>query len=131
MIFVDSNVPMYLIGADHPNKVRSRDLLNELVQKEERLVTSVEVYQEILHRFTAIRRIDAIDPALNTLSALVDEVLGFGMTEIRKARMIINAIDGISARNALHTAVMEVAGVNQIFSFDKGFDRCPGIKRLC
>lgn len=121
---------MYLIGAEHPNKLRSRDLLQELVQQEERLVTSIEVYQEILHRFTAIQRIDAIDPALDTLSALVDEVLGFGMNEIRKARSIIEAIDGISARDALHTAVMEAAGVTRIMSFDKGFDRCPGIERL-
>ena len=121
---------MYLIGTEHPNKSRSRALLQELVQKEERLVTSVEVYQEILHRFTAIKRLDAIDPAMDTLSALVDEVLGFGMNEIRKARTLINTIDGISARDALHTAVMNAAGVTRILSFDKGFDRCPGIQRL-
>ena len=127
---MDSNIPMYLIGAEHPNKTRSRDLLQQLIQQEERLVTSVEVYQEILHRFTAIQRIDAIDPALDTLSALVDEVLKFGMEEILKARMTIDAVEGISARDALHTAVMEAAGVTRILSFDKGFDRCPGIERL-
>ena len=27
MIFIDSNVPMYLVGADHPNKAIARQLL--------------------------------------------------------------------------------------------------------
>ncbi len=131
MIFVDSNIPMYLVGSDHPNKTRCRDLLEDLIGREERLVTSVEVYQEILRRFTAIRRVEAIDPAIEILSSLVDEALEFGMREIRKTRSIIDSVDGISARDALHTAVMQTAGVSQILSFDKGFDRCPGIERLC
>lgn len=130
MIFIDSNIPMYLIGAEHANKKRSVDLLQELVRNEERLVTSIEVYQEILHRYTALRRLDAIDPAMDTLSALVDEILGFGMDEIRKARMLIGSVDEISARDALHAAVMDRAGVTRILSFDSGFDSCPGIERL-
>lgn len=121
---------MYLIGAEHANKKRSVDLLQELVRNEERLVTSIEVYQEILHRYTALRRLDAIDPAMDTLSALVDEILGFGMDEIRKARMLIGSVDEISARDALHAAVMDRAGVTRILSFDSGFDSCPGIERL-
>jgi len=130
VIFIDSNIPMYLIGAEHANKKRSVDLLQELVRNEERLVTSIEVYQEILHRYTAIRRLDAIDPAMDTLSALVDEILGFGMDEIHKARMLIGSVDEISARDAFHAAVMERAGVTRILSFDSGFDSCPGIERL-
>ena len=27
MIFVDSNIPMYLVGAEHPNKVATQRLL--------------------------------------------------------------------------------------------------------
>ena len=91
---------------------------------------SINVYQEILHRYTTIRRLDAIDPAMDTLSALVDEILGFGMDEIHKARMLIGSVDEISARDALHAAVMERAGVTRILSFDSGFDSCPGIERL-
>ena len=121
---------MYLVGSDHPNKVRCKDLLEKLIENEERLVTSVEVYQEVLHRFTAIQRIEAIDPAWEILSSVVDEVLEFGMVEIRKARTIIDSIAGISARDALHLAVMETADVSQILSFDRGFDKCPGIERF-
>ena len=130
MIFKDSNVPLHLVGAEHPNKKRSVDVLQELFRSEERFVTSVEVYREMLHRYTAIQRPDVIDSAFHALSALVDEILGFGMVEIHKARTIIDSVVGLTARDALHTAVMESAGVTKIFTFDRGFDACPGIERL-
>src|SRR6266699_3725920 len=59
-IRVDSNVPMYLIGTPHPHKVDAQRLLEKLVSDRERLVTDAEVLQEILHRYVAIDRRDAI-----------------------------------------------------------------------
>ena len=130
MIFIDSNVPMYLVGAPHPNKDRALALLAQFVRAGERLVTDVEVYQEILHRYTAIQRLDAIDAAFESLDAVADDILTFGMSEIRAARVLIGSVDGLSARDALHVAVMRQAGINRILSFDKGFDACPGVDRL-
>jgi len=37
---------------------------------------------------------------------------------------------GLSARDALHIAVMEHHGIEQIMTFDSGFDGFPGITRL-
>ena len=130
MIFIDSNVPMYLVGAHHPNKTRAIELVDGLVRKGERLVTDAEVYQEILHRYTAIRRIDAIDAAFRSLDAIADDVLTFGMPEIRIARTIIGSVDGVSARGALHVAIMRRNRVSRILSFDHGFDAVSGIERL-
>ena len=130
MIFVDSNVPMYLIGAPHPNKDRLTKLLEQLIEARERFVTDVEVYQEILHRYTAIRRLDAIDAAFASLDAIVDETVTFGMSEIRAAREVIDSVQGVSARDALHVAIMHSAGVSRILSMDRAFDLCPGIERL-
>jgi len=36
----------------------------------------------------------------------------------------------MSARDALHLAIMERYGVERILSFDAGFDGFPGIERL-
>ena len=130
MIFIDSNVPMYLIGASHPNKTRAIELVNRLVRAGERLVTDIEVYQEILHRYTAIRRTDAIDVAFRSLDAIADEILTFGMQEIRAAKSIIDAVDGVSARDALHVAIMRSSRVDRILSFDRGFDAFPELDRL-
>ena len=105
-------------------------VLTQLAREGERFVTDVEVYQEILHRYTAIQRTDAIDAAFESLDALVDDILSFTMSEVRDARDVIASVDNISARGALHVAVMRKAEINRIFSFDRGFDICPGIERL-
>ncbi len=130
MIFVDSNVPMYLIGADHPNKDRTIVVLTRLAQTGDTLVTDVEVYQEILHRYVAIGRLDAIDAAFASLDALVDDVLGFGVAEVRAARTLMQSAAGLSARDALHAAVMARAGITRIFSFDRAFDLLEAVERL-
>lgn len=49
MIFLDSNIPMYLVGAPHPHKRDARRILEGLITDGERLVTDAEVFQEILH----------------------------------------------------------------------------------
>ena len=130
MIFIDSNVPMYLVGAAHPNKDRALAALTRLVRDGEQFVTDVEVYQEILHRYTYIQRPDAIDPAFESLDQLTDEVLTFGMAEIRSARTLLRSVSRVSARDALHAAVMQKAGITRILSFDSDFDSVPGIERL-
>ena len=76
MIFIDSNIPMYLVGKSHPLKTEAQRLLEEAVSSEQRLVTSAEVLQEILHRYVSINRRDAIQPAFDALLGVVDEEIG-------------------------------------------------------
>jgi len=40
------------------------------------------------------------------------------------------AYDRLSARDAIHLAVMQQNGISQILTFDSGFDGFPGITRL-
>ena len=104
--------------------------MNRLRLAQERLVTDVESYQEILHRFTAIRRPIDIDSAFYRLDETLDEVFSYGMPEIHAAREIIRSAPGISARDALHAAVMRSNGISRILSYDAGFDAIPGIERM-
>lgn len=64
MIFVDSNIPMYLIGAPHPHKIDAQRLLEQVFAQGERLVTDAEILQETLHRYRAIDRLDALHLAV-------------------------------------------------------------------
>lgn len=130
MIFVDSNVPMYLVGAEHPNKHAVRRILERLIAAEERLVTDVEVIQEILHRYAAIRRRDAIEPCIAALLGLADEVYPVELDDVLRARDLVADREGLSARDALHVAVMERRGVRRILSFDAGFDAVEGVDRV-
>ncbi|HEX9562663.1 MAG TPA: type II toxin-antitoxin system VapC family toxin [Gemmatimonadaceae bacterium] len=130
MIFIDSNIPMYLVGAAHPNKDASRRLLESCIERAERLVTSAEVYQEILHRYNAIRRPDAIAPAFGALSGVVDEVFPVELADVERARDLLLIQPELSSRDALHAAIMRRHGVSRILTFDSGFDRIPGAERV-
>ena len=94
------------------------------------MVTDVEVYQEVLHRYSLINRLDAVEFALSALDSITDRVLSFDVSQVREARNSIESVPGLSARDAIHVAVMREAGVSRVLSFDRGFDNCPGIVRI-
>jgi uncharacterized protein len=127
-ILIDSNVPMYLVGGDHPNRDRARDLLEIAIATRESLVTDAEAFQEILHRYVAINRREAIEPAWNALRRIVDEVYPIEIVDVERARRLVMS-SRLTARDALHVAVMQRHDVPEIMSFDADFDRIPGIRR--
>ena len=130
MILIDSNVPMYLVGAAHPHKSDAQRLLERLALDNRRLVSDAEVLQEILHRYVAIGRRDAIQPAFEALLAIVDDVLPVTIETMQRAREIVLGSAALSARDAVHIAVMQQHGVEEILSFDRRFDGVPGVRRL-
>jgi predicted nucleic acid-binding protein len=130
VIFVDSNVPMYLVGAPHPHKLEAELALRRAIAAEERLVTDAEVLQEILHRYAAIGRRDAIQPAFDALLGVVDEVFAVEAADAAGAKDRLLRDDRLSARDALHLAVMRRRGVRRILTFDTDFDRFPDVARI-
>ncbi len=130
MIFVDSNIPMYLVGAAHPNKDKARRLLEQCINRGERLVADAEVLQEILHRYVAINRRDAIQPAFDALLNVVDHVYAVEATDVERAKTLLLGVTQLSARDAVHVAIMQRHGIEHILSFDAGFDRVTWIQRL-
>jgi predicted nucleic acid-binding protein len=121
---------MYLIGAAHPHKSDAQRLLERLLSDRQRLVTDAEVLQEILHRYVAIDRRDAIQPAFEALLGAVDEVISVDRAVAERAKEIVLAHRKLSARDAVHIAVMERHGIQRVLTFDSGFDGIPGITRL-
>jgi len=130
LILVDSNIPMYLVGAPHAHKSDSRRLLEKVIGERQRLVTDAEVLQEILHHYVAINRRDAIQPAFDALLGVVDQVLAVDRSIAERAKQIVLGYRQVSARDAVHLAVMEHHGIERILTFDSGFDGLPGITRL-
>jgi len=121
---------MYLVGGHHPHKTDAQRLLEKLIRERQPLVTDAEVLQEILHRYVAINRRDAIQPAFDALLGIIDQVLAVDRTVIERAKQIVLEYRRLSARDAVHLSVMEQNGIEQILSFNSGFDSFPGIARL-
>lgn len=127
-ILIDSNIPMYLVGGEQPNRDLARAMLEVAVAARERLVTDAEVFQEILHRYTAINRRQAIEPAWNALRRVVDEVFPIELEDVELAKRL-TLTSRLGARDALHAAVMQRRGIAEIMTFDTAFDGIPGISR--
>jgi uncharacterized protein len=130
MVFVDANIPMYLIGDDHRHKVDSQRLVERFASERRRLVTSSEVFQELLHRYMAPDRRPAVEVAFRALSDIVDNVFSVRKEDVFVAKDLTHAHPQLSARDALHAAVMRRNHVRQILSFDRGFDLLPDIVRV-
>ena len=121
---------MYLVGAAHPHKLDAQRLLESALSAGERLVTDAEVLQEICHRYAAIDRRDAIQPAFDAILGVVDEVLPIAREDAEAAKDILLRYGSLSARDAVHVATMSRHGIEQIMTFDRGFDAHPAIQRL-
>ena len=130
MVFIDANVPMYLVGAAHPNKIDAQRRLEALVTQRVRLVMDAEVLVEILHRYTAIERRGSIQPALDALLGTVDEVLPVDRDTVERAKQLVLQYPTLPVRAALHVATMQRHGIDTVLSFDAAFDRLPGLARL-
>jgi len=130
VILIDTNVPMYLVGATHPHKTDAQRLLERVALGRDRLVTDAEVFQEILHRYVAIDRRDAIQPTFDLLTDLVDEVFPIDTVVVDRAKSLVLAYPRLSARDAIHVASMQEHGVSRVMSFDAAFDAVPGLTRL-
>jgi len=114
---------MYLVVESHPHKIDAQRLLEQAVTANERLVTYAEVLQQILHRYTAIDRRDAIQPAMGALLAVVDDVFPIELPDVEKARDILLQSHGLSAPDAIHLAVMHRRRITNIMTFDRGISK--------
>jgi predicted nucleic acid-binding protein len=130
MVFIDSNLPMYVAGREHRLREPSRRFLQRVRDGEIEAVTSTEVLQEILYRYSALRRLDLARDVYDLFVEICPTVVPITLADTDRARDILAAHPDAGARDAIHAAVMLNHGVPQIATFDAGFDRLPGIVRL-
>lgn len=128
-IFIDSNIPMYVAGREHPHREPSRRFLAKVQQGEIEGCTSVEVLQEILYRYSSLRRLDLAREVYDIFVQVCPVMLSITLADTDRARNLLTEVNGVSARDAIHAAVMLNHDVEWIASFDTGFDGVPGIRR--
>lgn len=129
-VFVDSNVPMYVAGRDHPNREPARRFLERVRGGEIEACTSTEVLQEILYRYSALKRLDLARQVYDLFVQICPVVFPVTLADTDRARDLLLAVRGVSARDAVHAAVMLNNEVGSAASFDAGFDAVPGVRRV-
>jgi predicted nucleic acid-binding protein len=130
MVFVDSNVPMYVAGREHPLREPARRFLEKARAGAVDICTSTEVLQEILYRYSALRRLDLAAAVYDLFVQLCPTVLPITLADTDRAKTLMTAVRGLGARDAIHAAVMLNHDVTEVATFDEGFDRVEGIARI-
>jgi uncharacterized protein len=129
-VFVDSNIPMYVAGRDHPHREPARRFLERVRAGEVDACTSTEVLQEILYRYTALRRRDLAQRVYDLFVQACPVVLPVTLADTDRARQILAEVSEVGARDAIHAAVMLNNRVARIATFDRAFEAVPGVERL-
>lgn len=130
MILIDANIFMYAVGAVHPNKPPAIDYLRQIANGEVDAATDAEVLQEILHRYRAIRRWDDGSRVYDLAKSVVPTVLPITADIVDRARSLMEAYSRLGARDAIHAAVALAHGCTAICTYDRAFDRIPGVARI-
>jgi predicted nucleic acid-binding protein len=129
-VFVDSNIPMYVAGGEHPHREPARRFLERVRTGAVDAVTSTEVLQEILYRYSAIGRREMGREVYDLFVEICPVVLSVTLADTDRARDLLIAVDGISARDAVHAAVILNHDAEWIATYDSGFASIPGIRRV-
>jgi uncharacterized protein len=129
-VFVDSNVPMYVAGRDHPLREPARRFMERMRAGQVEGCSSTEVLQEILHRYVGLRRHDLATEVYELFVRLCPVIFPVTLADTDRAKDMIKTVPEVSVRDAVHAAVMLNNDVARIATFDGGFDRVPGLRRI-
>jgi predicted nucleic acid-binding protein len=128
--FIDSNIPMYAVGADHPFKGPCIALLRVVASGMLAAVTSVEVLQELLHRYTALGQREQAVRVVQSFMETVPDILPVTKEDVTAALALRLAHPTLQTRDVMHLATMRQNGIRVIITADRHFDTVPGIRRV-
>jgi uncharacterized protein len=130
MIFVDSNVPMYVAGREHPHRAPARRFFERARGGDVEICTSTEVLQEILYRYVALGRRDLAATVYDLFVQLCPVVWPVTLADTDRAKKLVVDNGSTTVRDAIHAAVMLNNDVTEIATFDSDFDNIAGVSRV-
>ena len=128
--FFDTAVIMYAAGRDHPMRSPCRDLVDAVGSGLLDAVISVEVIQEILHRFSASGNRDVGAAMAEAALDLFSPVVPVTDRIMRAMPRLFLEFPALSARDLVHLATCRDLGIELIVSPDQGFDGIDGLQRV-
>ncbi|MEX1169357.1 MAG: type II toxin-antitoxin system VapC family toxin [Chloroflexota bacterium] len=129
-VFIDTAVVMYAGGGDHPLRDPSRRILASVADENLDGVISVEVIQEILHRFISLRRADMGIAQANEAMDIFAPVLPITHSLMRRIPELAARYPTLQARDLVHVATCIHEGITDILSPDRAFDQVHEIRRI-
>ena len=129
MKLLDANIVIYSIGRDHPYKAACLEIMEQVGRESSDYVIDAELLQEILHVFQARGQVAKGINKVNDLLEMFPDLILIGAAEIRAASRILAQYPCLSARDAIHVAVVQTHGLEGLVSTDRAFEDIAGLAR--
>lgn len=131
MKLIDTNVVIYAAGRPHRYKEVCADIMRDAATSEvPDYAIDVELLQEVLHFYHSRRDLGLGLQVFDDLIQAFPTPLAVKPDDVSAARDILARHPALSARDAIHAAVVQNHGLEAIISTDRAFDQISEIKRL-
>ena len=131
VLFVDTNVPIYATGRDHPYKEPCAAIIRIIATNPTRFVTDAEVFQELMHYYLRTNRWATGREVFGRFETLLQgRIEPTYLEDVRRASQMADDIHQVGSRDLVHASVMSRIGTSLIISSDADFDRIPALRRL-
>lgn len=129
-VFVDTAVLMYAAGAEHPLRSPCARIVAGIREGSVEATTSVEVVQELAHRYISIGRPEAARTMTTDALDLFAPVLPITHAVMRRIPDLAARYPRLQARDLVHVATCIHEGITEIISPDRGFDDVAELTRI-
>lgn len=126
MTFVDSNFFIYAVGREHPFKGRARDFFDHAVRSKEKLVTSAEVLQELMHVYMPVERHATLERAMQLALESTETVFPLEKEDVVGAIQLSSQFPVLTARDLVHLIVCLRNGIQKLETFDRALKTAAG-----
>jgi uncharacterized protein len=130
-VFIDTNIPMYAAGKDHPHKAGCLEIMKSVAGGVLQAYTDTEVFQEILYRYFSINKREFGLQIFDSFSQIMHgSVLPIRHEDMTLARTLSDktTYERLSPRDLIHLAVMLNHGIGHIITTDRAFAKIDGIQ---
>ncbi len=129
-VFVDSNIPMYVAGRDQAFKTPCTEFMRAVARRTIDAVSDIEVLQEILYRYHALRQTSIGFAVFETVVATIPLIHPVSLEDLLASKAVLAAHPGVQPRDAIHVAVMQRTGIRTVVSYDQHFDLIGAVARV-
>ena len=129
MLLLDANIPIYAEGREHIYRIPCRSILEQTKTWPHRYTIDVEALQEVLYVYSSRGELETGTGIIERLMARLPSIISITAAEITIAMRLMAETRNLSARDAIHAAVVIEHGLEGIVSADQDFDRVLGLRR--
>ena len=104
--------------------------MERLNDRSDDYVLDAETLQEILHFYSRREELDKGMEIVEGLLSRLTNIIAITADEIRAALSLMSGTRDLTARDAIHAAVVLEYDLEGIVSADRGYDRIPGLTRF-